>query len=324
VALKTPSGQIGDFVMPGDDRFLEFPASRRAFVSSQVGHPSNGDNRIGFIFEKGDGWETGNWELMLRGETVNNGRFHVWTDRHNDTSAISFAEPTENCTVTLPGTARNIITVGGFVSRPKTMPPNNVQGELEEDSGRGPTRDGRLKPDLTAPGIEIMAPGNRKDHVECFNYVPQGGTSMAAPHVTGLVALLLSIWPRLTAKQIKLLLEHSAASDTATGATPNHRWGAGKLDAVAAYQALLTHPPIGDPIMPSVPVASFNVNVFDENKIESSPLTVEIEMVDNSILNITGSYRGNPITGTLYFSVDGGDECGTCPAGVACQVTPCN
>jgi hypothetical protein len=61
---------------------------------------------------------------------------------------------------------------------------------------------------------------------------------MAAPHVTGLVALLWSLWPKLMAGQIHDALLSTARADAFTGVTPNNNWGKGKLDAGAAYEAL--------------------------------------------------------------------------------------
>ena len=63
-------------------------------------------------------------------------------------------------------------------------------------SSRGPTADGRLKPDLVAPGERILScrsgQGKRSKKVEDL-YVEQSGTSMAAPHVSGLLAAFISV-----------------------------------------------------------------------------------------------------------------------------------
>ena len=73
-------------------------------------------------------------------------------------------------------------------------------------SGRGPTRDGREKPEVVAPGVEITssaALGGTDDHpTHCAGW----GTSMSAPHVTGIVACLFQEHPNLTATQIQRVL----------------------------------------------------------------------------------------------------------------------
>ena len=61
------------------------------------------------------------------------------------------------------------------------------------------------------------------------------GTSMAAPMVTGTVALMLQVNPELTAAQLRDCLMSTARADAFTGATPNYAWGAGKLDAAGAF-----------------------------------------------------------------------------------------
>jgi subtilisin family serine protease len=58
------------------------------------------------------------------------------------------------------------------------------------------------------------------------------GTSMAAPHVTGAIALLLQHMPALTMNRIRRRLELAAISDAFTGVVPNDDWGAGKLKAL--------------------------------------------------------------------------------------------
>ena len=68
-------------------------------------------------------------------------------------------------------------------------------------SSKGPTGDGRMKPDLLAPGEKIIscAAGHARDEAEDsvksakFDYIEQSGTSMAAPHVSGVAAAFLSV-----------------------------------------------------------------------------------------------------------------------------------
>jgi hypothetical protein len=62
------------------------------------------------------------------------------------------------------------------------------------------------------------------------------GTSMAAPHVTGIYAQILGLNPNLDAIQLRTLLTETARSDIYTGAVPNNNWGYGKPDALAAMQ----------------------------------------------------------------------------------------
>lgn len=240
VALQAPGGKRSDFIEPdGIDVVIEFPAGNRAHVDSQSDHPTNGDNRIGIVLERGEGWGTGLWQVILRGDKVERGDFDAWSDRPNAVTVVNFrSHQCDASTITLPGNSRRAITVGGFISRPSPCKDNcEVRGDFAAGSSAGPTRDGRIKPDLTAPATLVRAPRIRKNG-HSTRYDLMSGTSMAAPHVTGVVALLWSLWPRLLAGQIRDALLSTARTDAFTGVTPNTSWGQGKLDARAAYKAL--------------------------------------------------------------------------------------
>jgi len=237
VALQTPEGFLSDFVQPGEEAVINFPGGPRAYVCSVTNHPCNEDNRISIIFEKGDGWiKDIEWKLLLHGNKVEHGTFDVWADCAGRTTSIVFAQAhvSDDCTITLPGTARHILSVGAFVSRPN--PPVGILAPL---SSVGLTRDGRPKPEMTAPGFNVKAPGTHQTSgSNPGGYALRQGTSVAAPHVSGLIALLWALRPGLTAQQIRLLLRLTAGTDTFTGATHNASWGHGKVNAGLAYEAL--------------------------------------------------------------------------------------
>src|SRR5262249_45690272 len=160
--------------------------------------------------------------------------------------------------------SRRSITVGGFISRPSLGEDNReVRGDFAPGSSTGPTRDGRIKPDLTAPSTLVMAPRMRRDG-HSTGYDLMSGTSMAAPHVTGFIALLWSLWPGLAAGQIRDALLSTARGDAFTGVTPNSNWGKGKLDAKAAYETLSNLVEKGEARMSATQVLEFETS-FREN-----------------------------------------------------------
>ena len=320
VALQAPGGKRSDFIEPdGGDVVIEFPAGNQAHVHSQSSHSTNGDHRISIVLERGDGWEEGLWQLILRGDKVERGDFDAWADLPNAVTVIDFrSHQCDASTITLPGNSRCAITVGGFISRPSLCGDNRqVRGDFAPGSSAGPTRDGRAKPDLTAPATLVMAPRMRRNGHRT-RYDPMSGTSMAAPHVTGVVALLWSLWPGLVAGQIRDALLSTARNDAFTGVTPNTNWGQGKLDARAAYDALSILVEKGEARMSATRVLEFETS-FRENRYgELAGMRVRIELGDNTDITITGTstgaYDGESYMGTLMLrkairGYEGGDEC---------------
>lgn len=90
----------------------------------------------------------------------------------------------------------------------------------------------KIKPDIVAPGVNILSciPGEK--------YTLYTGTSMAAPHVTGVIALMLQVNPNLTVDQIENILNETALplKDEYYTTTPNNGYGYGKVNAVSAVQ----------------------------------------------------------------------------------------
>jgi subtilisin family serine protease len=110
----------------------------------------------------------------------------------------------------------------------------DVNGAIASFSSRGPGENGDVKPNLSAPGVNVRSsvPGN--------GYGANSGTSMASPHTAGTVALMWSAAPSLVGDigQTETLLDESAVdvNDTTCGGTAadNNVWGEGKLDAFGA------------------------------------------------------------------------------------------
>ncbi len=104
--------------------------------------------------------------------------------------------------VTIPGISRKIITVGCFDD---TMEALHGQGLKANYSGQGPTEACIMKPELVEPGTNIISCANTKSF-----YAKKSGTSMAAPIVSGAIALLLSKYPCFTPVDVKLRLRNRA------------------------------------------------------------------------------------------------------------------
>jgi serine protease AprX len=144
-------------------------------------------------------------------------------------------EGPETCTVGSPGSAQDVITVGAMADTGVTFGPlrEEVPGFNQAYfSSRGPTLDARVKPDISAPGVQITsADANSGGAYQTFN-----GTSMATPFVAGVAALMLDHNGTLTHAQIKSTLMSTAVDWGPSG--PDIDYGAGRLDAFAAIKAL--------------------------------------------------------------------------------------
>lgn len=131
-------------------------------------------------------------------------------------------------TITTPGDYPNVISVGA----------TDVNDKLASFSSKGPTVGGLLKPDISAPGSLVLSSCYTSTTAVCF----KSGTSMAAPHVSGAIALLLSAKPGLSFDAILKLIQTraiTASLSKATGYTcagtadavfPNNQYGYGRID----------------------------------------------------------------------------------------------
>lgn len=152
-----------------------------------------------------------------------------YTDGNTD---MTVGEPT--------GVTRNIISVGAYTSYPRYY---GTLGAKAGFSSMGPTLDGRIKPDISAPGQTLMSSlpdfgnikGDRATSTtvdgKTYYYGYMQGTSMSSPYAAGVVAMWLEADPTLDYEDVIDIFQHTSCSDNFTGTTPNNSWGYGKIDA---------------------------------------------------------------------------------------------
>src|SRR5262249_11648387 len=156
--------------------------------------------------------------------------FHCWLSPDYGIEFLPSENPPDGkvraspqSTVSMPGTAQGAITVANYAAKSSWCDcwPSK---QLVDSSGRGPVAKhapANPKPDISAPGNDIESanadacnlPGNCCSccpDMCCILYKDKSGTSMAAPHVTGAIALMLEKGPNLTKAQILGYLQNSA------------------------------------------------------------------------------------------------------------------
>lgn len=157
---------------------------------------------------------SGIWTIRVYGNTVL-GKINCWLPITEFASDIKFLSPNVNTTLVTPSTAFNVMSVGGY---------DTISNKMIPSSGRGPTRDGRLKPDFVAP----------------TNY----STSISASISAGVAALLLE-WGIVRANNfnlntisIKSYIMQGAVLLSSGDITPNNIWGYGAINLYNAFDKL--------------------------------------------------------------------------------------
>jgi len=187
-------------------------------VYNELYHPTNGSNYIAiYLSPQLDpnaprGVAAGIWTVRLTGEEIRDGRFHCWIERDDPfeldrvgqvrvsrfPSFFSERSNVDSHQINSLACGFRVIGVGNIDSRAQRA---NVT------SSQGPTRDDRLKPDIAAPGTDIVAA--RGFGPLANPWIAMTGTSMASPFVCGVVGLMLAANPKLTSAQCQGILQRT-------------------------------------------------------------------------------------------------------------------
>ncbi len=214
----------------------------------------------------------------------------------------------------LGGTAQSIISVGGYTTKNtftntngEELGVNDVIGDYYLRSSRGPTLDGRIKPDISAPANLIASAENsffmafdplleagkiEKGGSGHWSFGIRRGTSAAAPLVAGIVALMLEAKADLTPESTKDILIAHAVRDGYTGSLPNQLWGHGKVNA---YGAIASMEQITSTDFAPVIEA---INIFPNPT--NGPFVIDSDLVGPVQISIL-DYTGRPVFERKYF-----------------------
>ncbi len=227
VGFISPSGEVIEGLparSPEADTLSFLLEGTKITVYSRITATSSGSQLIFLRFEDP---LPGIWRLVITNVTDISEAFHIWLPNHQflpDNTA--FLRPDPDTLVTGPGNAYYPITVGAY---------DHTTGGIYIHSGRGYSRSGVIKPELAAPGVNILAGSLRPGAYQTVT-----GTSASAAHVAGAAAIFLH-WgilegndPYMNSSTIKTYLIRGAKRNPAFP-YPNRESGYGTLDLSQAF-----------------------------------------------------------------------------------------
>jgi len=330
-------------------------------------NPGNGDRelriQISDDYRARPGAETllpGDWKLVFTGkrDEINQrpGVFHGWL--YDTNTGAEITEGAEDSRlIAEPGNARLCITVGCYTSRSEWPryagglwgPGECTVDSIYASSSPGPPRQNFRnsaapnKPELAAPGEYVLSSYSkhtnppRDPHFLADDgvHVAMNGTSMAAPHVTGTIALLLQADPGLDSYQIKSILINNAKKVKPMAGNPwDKRWGYGILDADAVMKTVTSVEEDEKPMIPDgFRLSRSFPNPFNSDTVIrlTAPAGGQTQRVTLDLSNVCGRtirllYRGTLSPGEHSFSWDGIDDSGRpVPGGVyVCRLISAN
>jgi len=298
LALTSPSLNRVELPLNGSKTFRE--------ITLETSTQRTGPLQEIAISIKANPLETGVWRLSITPRQVFDGKMHAWLESDTCSQESEAFLPSEDYditssfTVTIPGTAKKVLTVGAYNTRRtwtaggQTWSVGGTVGDIEFYSGRGPTTDGRTKPDITAPGGVVFAARSRDASRQAFSpsedTAVSRGTSMAAPHAAGVAALILQLAPTLSPEEVFEIIRNTARRDSYTGDTVSNTWGHGKLNADIAYVLLAEV---------DGPVAEARPTILLDNKAVaniSTPSVTSLVLLRNRQANISLQLPSTPYT----------------------------
>jgi subtilisin family serine protease len=243
VQLKPPGQPWTEPIEPGE--FIEnrqLPDQSFLSVYNELYHPINGANYIAIYLSpmlrepQVVGVTAGEWLIHLIGREVRDGGYHAWIERDDPAqlgpvgpreawrfpSFFSERSTVDNSTISSLACGQRVVAVANL---------DEARRRIAITSSQGPTRDGREKPDVAAPGTGIVAA--KGFAAEPGAWVEMSGTSMASPHVTGIIGLMLGANAQLTGAQINGILKRTARPLPGASFTWVNDAGSGVIDPLA-------------------------------------------------------------------------------------------
>jgi hypothetical protein len=256
VTLIAPGGQrFGPTRLGGQPGVIKRQGIKAGEVIHRAHDPLNGDNVINIFLDPvlPNGMPllpSGVCGVELRAVGAQAADFHAWIERDDDSrdpdgtirrNQSKFVTQDSTATHTLGSIScgKSTIVVGSYDA--------TILGrDLSTFSSEGPTRDGKQKPEVSAPGQGIVAAASLSNG----GVTVMSGTSMAAPHVTGMVALLMSAAAQpLSTAVVRNSIITAARRSPPLGNGWHQRYGNGRIDCVATALTQIAAVPSPAPVL---------------------------------------------------------------------------
>lgn len=251
VMLKAP-GAGSDWITVRPREFVQnrrMPSGTIVSIYNELYHPTNGSNYAAIYLapnlQPGSirGIEAGVWRVRLVGDEIRNGRFNCWIERDDPVeirsvgavrlfrfpSFFSEASNVDSHSISSLACGHRVISVANL---------DDARQRINMSSSQGPTRDDRSKPDIAAPGTDIVAAKGFTEDDKVW--IGKTGTSMASPYVAGVVGLMLSANKDLTSAQCSGILQRTARPLPGASYEWRNDAGFGVIDPAGAIKEACT------------------------------------------------------------------------------------
>ena len=230
VGFISPTGEVAREIsvpLRGENTVSFLLEQTQITVYTQIADVSSGSQ---FIFMRFENPMSGIWRILIRNSLDIRETFHIWLPvRGFISDETYFLRPDPDTIITDPGNARYPITVTAY---------DHTKNSIYIHASRGYSLSGRIKPDLAAPGVNILGAS-----VSGRRLTRMSGTSVSAAHLAGAAAILLNWgvlnanYPYLNTPVLKSIFVRGAQRNPAL-TYPNREFGYGTLDLYEAFLRL--------------------------------------------------------------------------------------
>ena len=227
VGFISPTGEVAREIsvpLRGENTVSFLLEQTQITVYTQIADVSSGSQ---FIFMRFENPMSGIWRILIRNSLDIRETFHIWLPvRGFISDETYFLRPDPDTTITDPGNARYPITVTAY---------DHTKNSIYIHASRGYSLSGRIKPDLAAPGVNILGAS-----VSGRRLTRMSGTSVSAAHLAGAAAILLNWgvlnanYPYLNTPVLKSIFVRGAQRNPAL-TYPNREYGYGTLNLYEAF-----------------------------------------------------------------------------------------